>query len=932
LRRLLAVLLCLWAGPPAWAANQVVVRDFHWKIASTEHFDIHYYDESAPLVGFAAKTLERSYQRLSAGLLFKFKERRPFFLYASVNDMQQSNIVEIGDGTGGVTEPFKDRFMVFNDGSRQWLDEVASHELTHVFQYGVLLSGFWKSARILKTLIYPLWMMEGMAEYFTRDIDHTPGEVLLRDAATSGGLLPLWKLEHFSHLKPHQVRLAYESGGSALEFLEGEFGGGKIEKMLKLFESHFETSSVLQQLTGLDIFAFDKKWREWLEARFRRVARLERLQEPSAYGLQLTRPSSRDLPEQNSSPVFTPDGKHMAYLSTREGFPPVLMLRDMATGRSRRLLDTETRVETLDLGRFADLSRVLAVSPDGRRLAYFGKKNHRDLLCLFDLKTGRLERRELPGLSGALEPAFSPDGRSIAFSGMKDAVSDLYLYDLEGRSIRQLNADPQDDQSPAYSPDGRSLVFSSEVETPEDPLPYQRRLVLLDLASGSLRTLSSQRGSARDPVFSPDGLRVLFALQKEGFNEIHELELTSGRVQRLTRSIGAAYTPVYCAGGDAIAFSSQRAGSVHIYMGPRARFLSETVEEGLPSAVKRSTAAPALTLERPYKPSYSTDLFLPAFFYSSNGGLFWTSYWQGSDMLGNHTATGLLTYASGEGYLDYQAYYAYGRWRPKLLVGARGFLYNQHLKSSGYTTDQSAHAQGLYVSYPLDRFNSVSAGVENRTDYEDYNDSDYRMRHDVRLGVLAYQRDTVKGRYLVATRGSRLRLAYEDSPRVLGGNYLYRIFTGEAQQFVPTGGQSALAFRAFGAQSYGPNTPEYPLGGIGRLRGYSSGDYVGSRVAMGTAEWRVPVWENIDYYMWYMFPDFYFKQVALAVFSDTGYSWSSDDQLSSSRVGHLKNSVGVGLRIHTFILQLAQLVLSFDFARPTTERGGAFYFYFGPLF
>jgi len=101
---------------------------------------------------------------------------------------------------------------------------------------------------------------------------------------------------------------------------------------------------------------------------------------------------------------------------------------------------------------------------------------------------------------------------------------------------------------------------------------------------------------------------------------------------------------------------------------------------------------------------------------------------------------------------------------------------------------------------------------------------------------------------------------------------------------------------------------------------------------MGTAEWRVPVWENIDYYMWYMFPDFYFKQVALAVFSDTGYSWSSDDQLSSSRVGHLKNSVGVGLRIHTFILQLAQLVLSFDFARSTTERGGAFYFYFGPLF
>ena len=58
------------------------------------------------------------------------------------------------------------------------------------------------------------------------DVSLAPGEraVIVRDAATSDGLIPLWKLERFSHLKPHQVRLAYESGEKVLRFLEAEYG------------------------------------------------------------------------------------------------------------------------------------------------------------------------------------------------------------------------------------------------------------------------------------------------------------------------------------------------------------------------------------------------------------------------------------------------------------------------------------------------------------------------------------------------------------------------------------------------------------------------------------------------------------------------------------------------------------------------------------
>ncbi|MFA6029243.1 MAG: BamA/TamA family outer membrane protein [Elusimicrobiota bacterium] len=923
--------------------NQVVTRDFEWKVVSTEHFDIHYYEESAPMVPFAARVLESSYARLSRTLRTDFKgARKPFFLYGSANEMQQSSIVDAGDGTGGITEPFKDRFLVYHDGSRRWLDTVASHELAHVFQFHVLISGFWKSAQILKTIVYPLWFMEGMAEWSTKGLDETAGEVLMRDAATSKTLIPLWKLEHFSHLKPHQVRLAYESGASALEFIESQYGEGRVERMLKLFDSKFESGAVLQDVTGLDVFAFDRRWREYLEERYAAQVRRERLQEPAVYGRVLTTAHDRNIPESNSSPVPLPGRKAVAYLSTRDGFPPALMLLDLSSGKTRTLLDLEPRIETVELGRFADLSRVLAASPDGRRLAFTGKRNHRDSLYLYDLETRRLERVPLPGLSDATQPAFSPDGRSVALAGMKEALTDLWLLDLSTRRLRRLTEDPQDDQTPSFSPDGRSIVYTSEAEVEGDAMPYQRRLRRLDLFSGMSEELSALRGAARDPVVSPDGRRVLFALEKDGSQDLHELELATGRVERLTRTVGAAYTPAYAPDGS-IAFASLRGGSVQLYAGNRADFLSEPVLRGkpAPAAPTRSPATvsvsttPLFGSERAFRDSFGSDLFLPAFFYSSNGGFFWTSYWQGSDMLGIHQAQGLMTYASGEGYVDYQAAYQYSRWRPRFVFQSMGTVYNRGLDTSkGWNSNESAHTQAATMAYPLDRFQRVELTAAAVTDrYNDVNNGE-RIVNDARIAAAAYVRDTVKGRYLVATGGSRLRLGYLESPRVLGGNFIYRTASVYASKYVPTGGLSAFALRGFAVQSVGPQTPQYALGGFSSVRGYgySTVTDVGSRMALGTAEWRFPLWGNLDYYMWYMFPDFYFKAVSAAVFTDAGYAWDTSSQLEGARWRDVRHSYGAGLRLHVFILQLFPLVVHFDYARRTTTPGGVFYVYLGPMF
>ena len=853
--------------------------------------------------------------------------------------MQRSRIVAVGDGTGGVTEAFKDRFIVFNDGSRAWLDTVTTHELTHVFQFHLLIDGFWRSARILKTIVYPLWMMEGMAEYYSWGLDDTPGEVIVRDAAVSDGLIPLYKLEHFSHLKPHQVRLAYESGSKLLQFLDTQYGPGTVSRMIKLYESRFESSAVLTELTGLDIFKLDKKWREYAKERYDRIVEKEKLVEPEKYGERLT-PPAKNIPEQNSSPVATADGKSVIYLTTRYGFPPSIVERDLVSGKERKLVSHDTAIESVHLGNFTNKSRSLSLSANDRWLAFAGTKNHRDSIYLYDREEHKTTRLDVPGFQAVNQPAFSPDGRTIAFSGLKGSRTDIYAYDRASGKVRRLTDDAQDDQTPIYTPDGRFVVYSSELEVEGGKMLYQRRLYRVPSDGGPVEKLLELPGAARDPVVSADGKRILFALEGGGFYEAYELDLKKRAATRLTRSIGAVYTPTYGPKGD-LFFAGFRKGSIHLFRGDRSRFEGEKDEIGLAEGygAEGPVSDSTTTIKsdgREAKSPFSTDLFLPAFFYSSNGGLFWTSYWQASDLLGRHQVNSLLSYQSGGGFLDYGTQYGFNGWRTNLRAGAIGRLRQDTFdQSTGLTSDESTHLQFVGASYPFDRFHRLDLTFSAASGHLRFDTINDRVRREARAGTVALVRDTVRGRYLVANAGNRVRVGATGHADFLGNNVDRESYFVDGAQYIPTGKMSSFVLRGFGLHQEGRDSTQLILGGIGGVRGFGRSTVrdLGRTGGIATAEWRFPIWANMDYYMWYLFPDFYFKALSMAVFTDAGHVWNTQGQFTDSRWKDLRHSYGAGIRIHTFILQLFPLVIHFDYARRTTSSGdGVFYVYLGPLF
>src|SRR5262245_39679868 len=97
--------------------NNVRRDDFKWMTVQTPHFDIYYDKAGERLVPRLANYLEAAWSDVGATYDYYVPGRTPFFFYSSHNQFEETNIVSIGEGTGGVTEAFKNRFLIFNDGS-----------------------------------------------------------------------------------------------------------------------------------------------------------------------------------------------------------------------------------------------------------------------------------------------------------------------------------------------------------------------------------------------------------------------------------------------------------------------------------------------------------------------------------------------------------------------------------------------------------------------------------------------------------------------------------------------------------------------------------------------------------------------------------------------------------------------------------------------
>lgn len=219
-------------------------------------------------------------------------------------------------------------------------------------------------------------------------------------------------------------------------------------------------------------------------------------------------------PEPIISPVWSPDGGRLAYVSF-ERKKPVVYVQNLADGRRKAVAN------------FRGSNYSPAWSPDGRTLAVALSKDDISLIYRIDAEGGDAVRLS-QGNALDTEPVFSADGKWIYFTSDRGGSPQIYRMNAAGSDVRRVTYDGAYNVSPALSADGKYLAFIHR-----DGGSF--RVAAMELATGQTQVLSDTHFD-ESPSFAANGRTILYATLVKGRGVLATVNVNGRVKQRLSLS------------------------------------------------------------------------------------------------------------------------------------------------------------------------------------------------------------------------------------------------------------------------------------------------------------------------------------------------------------------------------------------------------------
>lgn len=262
-----------------------------------------------------------------------------------------------------------------------------------------------------------------------------------------------------------------------------------------------------------------------------------------------------DKPEDEHSPVISPDGKWLAFLVGDENRSSIDVLN----------LDNRERFTvTKGTGRFVNPRW----SSDSKRIVFLGihpDKGSR----VYITSVEQISPARLSDIEATRVGDWSPDGEAVVFSSEDSKRTGIHVRNPDGVNQRQMTC--AKDYGAVWSPDSRQLAFLSERDGNPDVYVMDRDS-LDELCAGKkdVRSEAYQLTETDEPEsdvsWSPDGKWLLFVSERDGNKEIYVMEASGNKQTRLTYNEIPDYQPVWSPNGGKIVFVSELDGDPDIFM------------------------------------------------------------------------------------------------------------------------------------------------------------------------------------------------------------------------------------------------------------------------------------------------------------------------------------------------------------------------------
>jgi TolB protein len=242
--------------------------------------------------------------------------------------------------------------------------------------------------------------------------------------------------------------------------------------------------------------------------------------------VQLTDDAAED-----AFPTFSPDGKTIAFSSSRGGVWSVYTMD----------LDGRNLVQLTD-GPAQDVHP--SFSPDGRQLVY-SSQNPRS--GQWELWTLSLDNNQKRMIGYGLFPSWSPDKQVNRIAFQRPRQRDSHLFELwtlellngEARRLTQVAVSPVAAiLSPTWSPDGKKLAFATIAQA--GAVAGNRDIWLVDANGGQVRRLTQGGASNLQPYWAVDN-RIYFVSNRNGSDAIWSVDAGEPQVANPIR-VGSADT------------------------------------------------------------------------------------------------------------------------------------------------------------------------------------------------------------------------------------------------------------------------------------------------------------------------------------------------------------------------------------------------------
>jgi Tol biopolymer transport system component len=267
----------------------------------------------------------------------------------------------------------------------------------------------------------------------------------------------------------------------------------------------------------------------------------------------------------DENPAWSPDGRHIAFESDRDGNRDVYVMN--ADG---------SEVVQLTQSPYAILWSLIMIdtsgdgqpdwSADGSRIAFISGRNN-DLMTRvdFDIFTMDQDGGNIVNLTKVhgnteMRPAWSPDGTRIMFESTGMGRNwDIYVMNVDGSGATRLSYGELDEGEAAWSPDGSQIAYISNQHGNFD-------IYTMASDGSSIARLTDQPSSEEQPVWSPDGGRIAFTSNRDGNWDIYIMNADGSNMEQLTSGLSTESQPSWSPDGKRIAFTSDRDGDRDIYV------------------------------------------------------------------------------------------------------------------------------------------------------------------------------------------------------------------------------------------------------------------------------------------------------------------------------------------------------------------------------